>query len=90
VPSILVEFPSSRASDLRRDYVEKKDEYRELGIQEYWIMDRFRRLLVVYSGRGSKWVKRTIGEKEVYATSLLPGFELPLARLLAIADQYRR
>ena len=28
-------------------------------------------------------------ENEVYKTPLLPGFELPLAKLLAVSDKYR-
>jgi hypothetical protein len=32
----------------------------------------------------------TVAEKEVYRTNLLPGFELPLARLLAIADRWTK
>lgn len=88
VPTIIIEFPSSRAADRRRDYEEKKNEYRDIGVVEYWIIDRFRRLLTVYHHRGARWIKRTVGEAETYCTPLLPGFELPLAKLLAIADQY--
>jgi Uma2 family endonuclease len=89
VPTIVVEFPSSRPADMRRDYEEKKIEYRDLGVQEYWIIDRFRRALIVYLWRGDKWTKRTFGEKDTYRTPLLPGFEFALAKLLAIADSYR-
>lgn len=89
VSTIIVEFPSSRAADRRRDYEEKKNEYRDIGVREYWIIDRFRRLLTVYHRRGERWVKRTVGEAETYRTPLLPGFELSLAKLLAISDQYR-
>lgn len=88
LPSILVEFPSSRPADQRRDYEEKRVEYRDLGIQEYWIIDRFQRAMTVYSWRGSRWVKRTIAEGDLYRTPLLPGFELDLARLLAVSDKY--
>jgi Uma2 family endonuclease len=88
-PSIVVELPSSRPADQRRDYDEKKREYRDLGVQEYWIIDRFRRTLAVYSWRGNRCVRRIIHEGEIYRTPLLPGFELPLARLFAVADKYR-
>ena len=88
VPTIVVEFPSSRAADRRRDYEEKKTEYRDIGVREYWIVDRFRRTLTVYYRRGARWAKRIIGEAETYHTPLLPGFELPLAKLLAVCDQY--
>jgi Uma2 family endonuclease len=89
-PAIVVEFPSARAADTRRDYEEKKIEYRDLGVKEYWIIDRFRRTMTVYSWKGAKWIKRTIPEQDTYRTGLLPGFELPLAKLFAISDRYRR
>ena len=89
VPSIVVEFPSSRPADQRRDYDEKRVEYRDLGVREYWIIDRFRRTMTVYSWRGKRWVRRVIKEGEPYSTSLLPEFELDISRLFAISDSYR-
>lgn len=88
VPAIVVEFPSSRPADQRRDYSEKMIEYRDLGVQEYWIIDRFRRNMTVFYWRGKKWAKRTIREAHNYRTKLLPGFDLPLARLFALSDRY--
>ncbi|HQU42337.1 MAG TPA: Uma2 family endonuclease [Pirellulales bacterium] len=88
-PTIVVEFPSSRAADRRRDYEEKKAEYRDIGVREYWIVDRFRRTLTVHHRRGPRWSKRVIGEAETYRTPVLPGFELSLAKLLAVSDQYQ-
>lgn len=88
VPTIIVEFPSVRPADQRRDYDEKRIEYRDLGVREYWIIDRFRRTMTVYSWRGKRWVKRVISEKGTYATPLLPGFSLQLGRLLAVSDKY--
>jgi hypothetical protein len=32
---------------------------------------------------------RAIAENQIYTTPLLPGFELPVARLMQLADQYR-
>ena len=89
VPSIVVEFPSSRPADQRRDYQETSAEYGELGVQEYWIIDRFRRLMTVHRRRGSRWAKQALQEADTYRTPLLPGFELPLSKLLAVADKYR-
>jgi Uma2 family endonuclease len=88
VPAIVVEFPSSRPADQRRDYEEKRIEYRDFGVSEYWIIDRFSRMLTVYSWRGQRWVKKTYSEDEIYSTPLLPGFTLPLAQLFALTDQY--
>ena len=89
MPSIIVEFPSSRLADQRRDYVEKEKEYRAIGVREYWIIDRFRRSMTVCSRKAGKWRKRIVGEAETYATPELPGFRLPLGKLLAIMDAYR-
>jgi Uma2 family endonuclease len=85
-PTIAVEFVSAGKRNVRRDYVQKRDEYLEEGIREYWIIDRFRRRLTVYRREGDEILELVIGEHEVYGTPLLPGFELPLAKLLKIAD----
>ncbi len=90
LPTIAVEFVSSARRDRLRDYVEKLREYMELGIQEYWIIDRFRRTLTVFRNRPKRPVEIVIRENENYTTSLLPGFELPLSRILEIADKMAR
>ena len=89
VPSIIVEFPSARPADMRRDYDEKRIEYRDLGVREYWLIDRFRRAMVVYRWQGKRWAKHVVRESEVYSTSLLPGFELSIAAILAVSDRYK-
>lgn len=89
VPGVVVEFTSSRPADMRRDYDEKRIEYRDLGVREYWIIDRYRRTLTVYRWQGKRWMKLTVREGEIYTTPLLPGFELSVAALLAVSDQYR-
>ncbi|MGO9467145.1 MAG: hypothetical protein ACLQVF_23630 [Isosphaeraceae bacterium] len=59
---------------------------------EYWIIDRFRRTMTVFRRNppvsGPESVA-TIAESQTYRTDLLPGFELPLGRLLAVADRWR-
>jgi Uma2 family endonuclease len=50
LPSIVIEWFSESKRDWHRDYVEKAQEYREIGIAEYWIIDRFRRTLTVHRG----------------------------------------
>lgn len=88
VPAIVVEFPSSRSADQRRDYVEKQLEYRDIGVREYWIIDRFRRRMTAYAWVGSEWTRNEVGETDTYRTELLAGFELPLATLFAVSDKY--
>src|SRR5207248_1533985 len=88
LPSIAIEFVSRARRDRLRDYEEKQREYMELGIDEYWIIDRFRRIMTVFRTRPRGPQIRIVGEQEIYSTPLLPGFELPLARLLKIADRF--
>jgi Uma2 family endonuclease len=83
-PAIVVEFTSNRSRDRHRDFVEKRQEYREVGVREYWVIDRFRRAMSVF--RGEEEI--VVAESDIYTTPLLPGFELPLARLLEIADRF--
>ncbi len=88
VPTILAEFVSSSRRDRRRDYEEKRREYSEAGVGEYWVIDRFRRLMTVYRNGPEGPAEVVVGEHETYETPLLPGFQLPLARLLAVADRW--
>jgi Uma2 family endonuclease len=88
LPSIVAEWVSESKRDWLRDYIEKVEEYREIGIAEYWIFDRFRRTLTVYRGSAAAPEKLIVHEGESYRTPLLPGFELALDQLLAVADRW--
>lgn len=87
-PTIVIEFVSEGRANRRRDYETKRAEYRALGVREYWIFDRFERTLtvVVFGPNGDQM--RVLKEDETFAPPLLPGFELPLARLFALADRW--
>ena len=85
MPTIVVEFVSRAARDRRRDYEEKRREYLAIGVKEYWDIDRFRRQMTVFRADSTE---QTIGETEKFQTPLLPGFELPLAQLLALSDEW--
>jgi Uma2 family endonuclease len=89
VPTIAIEFVSPGKRAWRRDYIDKRDEYLEAGVVEYWVIDRFDRKMTVYRSVEKKPpLVIEIGEKDKYRTDLLPGFELPLAELLAAADKW--
>ncbi len=90
VPAIAVEFVSSSRRDRRRDYSEKRLEYQEAGVGEYWIVDRFLRKMTVYRNSPQQSSEVIVTEQETYQTTLPPGFELPLARLLVVADRWGR
>lgn len=89
VPTIVVEFVSEGRRNGRRDYVEKRREYLQLGVREYWVFDRFRRCLTAFRDLPGEAAETLIPEAETYRTPRLPGFELPLARLLAAADDWQ-
>jgi Uma2 family endonuclease len=86
LPEIVVEFVSWRRRDVLRDYEVKRDEYARHGVQEYWIIDRFRRLMTVYKNSGADQTTLIVQESERYQSELLPGFVLSLAQILAEAD----
>jgi Uma2 family endonuclease len=89
VPTIVVEFPAAGRAAWKRDYIEKRREYLAIGVREYWVIDRFERVMTVYFDEAGKPGERHITENETYRSTLLPGFELPLARLLAAADKWK-
>jgi len=88
VPAIVVEFVSNRQRDRVRDYEEKRRQYLAIGVQEHWIIDWFQRIMTVCRGRPGEPAEQIIKENEIYRTTLLTGFELPLARLLKVADDW--
>jgi len=89
VPTIAVEFVSKSRRDRVRDYEEKRREYLALGVAEYWIIDRFRRVLTVYRQPPAEPAEQVIAADGTYRTPLLPGFGLPMARLLKVADDWK-
>lgn len=92
VPTITIEFVSEDRRSRRRDYEAKRDEYDAAGVMEYWVIDRFRRTLTVFRREGKKKTlkERVFTEHDTYSTPLLPGFELPLAKLFAEVDMIER
>jgi Uma2 family endonuclease len=85
--TIAVEFVSAGRRNRRRDYEEKRQEYGEAGIKEYWIFDRFVRTLTVVAYSGGEPVETVFSETQTYESPLLPGFVVPLQRILQSADR---
>mgnify|MGYP002623578571 CR=1 FL=1 len=84
-PTIAIDFVQAERRGFLADYEERRRAYAELGVAEYWLVDRFRPGMYV-SPRGGETV--FVAENETYATELLPGFELPLPELLVLADSW--
>lgn len=74
-PDLAIEVVSERSTD--RDYIDKREEYWDLGIKEYWIVDSFREQIVVLRRGKADWIEKRVGPGGVVTTKLLPGFELP-------------
>jgi Uma2 family endonuclease len=87
LPSIAVEFVSAGRRNRQRAYVDKRRDYAEARIPEYWIIDRFQRTLSVIHNRPTGQEEQAFGVDQVYESPLLPGFKVPLARLLEAADR---
>ena len=85
-PAITIEFVSSRRRDRTRDYEIKRQEYGDIGVADYWIIDRFQRTMTVVRYHENASTMILVEEGDVYTTPLLPGFELVVQRLFAEAD----
>jgi Uma2 family endonuclease len=88
VPTIVIEFVSKTTRDRIRDYEEKPREYLDLGVLEYWIIDRFERTMTIHRKLPAEPARLLIKAEETYRTPVLPGFELSLAELLRKSDQW--
>ena len=80
---IVVEIVSK--SSAKRDYTEKPEDYLAAGVKEYWIIDRFKRLLTVLTRAADGWDRREYGPDQPHATPLLPDFTLPAGPLFDAA-----
>jgi Uma2 family endonuclease len=90
LPAIAVEFVSRGRRNQQRDLDEKVDEYMALGILEYWIVDRFKHTMTVATMVRGRVKQRVIRAHQTYRTKLLPGFELRLADLFKLADEWEQ
>ncbi|MFM9963015.1 MAG: Uma2 family endonuclease [Planctomycetaceae bacterium] len=86
-PSIVVEFVSGSRRDWVRDYETKRDEYLNVGVQEYWIFDRFAQTLTVWTKNGRR-AKRVLTADQTLSTPRLPGLVLGLRRLFDLANRW--
>jgi Uma2 family endonuclease len=89
-PTVIVEFVSKRKRDRDRDrdYETKRTEFGKLKVQEYWIIDRFHKIMTAHILVAGKFRNKVLDAKQIFRTKLLPGFELPLARLFELAEEW--
>lgn len=74
-PDLTVEVVSK--GSVVRDYVEKKNDYEQFGVSEYWIIDPLNETIIVYALINNKYVVFSAVEEAGTALSkLVEGFEL--------------
>jgi Uma2 family endonuclease len=81
-PDLVIEIlsPSTRP----RDEHLKRDLYERVGVEEYWLVDPDHNVVTIYRREGSRFLPpETFEANAVVSTPLLPGFELPLDRVLS-------
>ena len=83
LPEIIIEVVSLTSK--YRDYVEKREEYFRIGIQEYWIIDLEKRQMLALRRGDEDWIEHLVQPPDVYRTDLLPGLEFSLEAVLAAA-----
>ncbi len=79
VPELMFEVVSPDRTSRDRDYVRKRAEYDRLGVREYVILDRFRRVVTVLTIAPEGYAERHISADEFYESPLLPGFSVRLS-----------
>lgn len=86
-PDLVVEVLSPGATNERRDRETKLLLYSRRAVAEYWIVDWRQRLVDVYrhDGEALRYVA-TLGERDVLASPLLPGFSCAVSRLFTGLD----
>jgi Uma2 family endonuclease len=81
VPELIVEILSPATRQI--DEMRKRHLYERVGVSEYWIVDPLRDEVRIHRrGAGGFTAPVTCARGAVLATPLLPGFELPLSRVL--------
>ncbi|MEM9777334.1 MAG: Uma2 family endonuclease [Chloroflexota bacterium] len=72
--------------DPKRDTVEKREEYAQAGIPEYWIVNPLDKTITVLTLNDKIYdVYRVCGERETAQSKLLPGFEANVTAVFASA-----
>jgi Uma2 family endonuclease len=84
---LVVEVVSEGTDSRQRDYLEKRREYAEAGIAEYWIVDPEERKVTVLVIEGTEYREHGVFAKGEDATSaLLSGFQVAVEYLFAKCD----
>jgi LAO/AO transport system kinase len=72
IPELVIEVVSP--GSVTRDHEEKREEYLDFGVKEYWIVDANREEMLILTRFRGKWRERTIRPGEIYESKLFSGF----------------
>ncbi len=82
---LVVEVVSPGAENRRRDLEIKPVEYAKAGIREFWLVDPESRMVTIHRSRDDRYESIRYDEHATAKSTVLPGFELPVAPVLAAA-----
>lgn len=83
IPELVIEIVSPDSA--HRDYVEKREEYLQFGITEYWIIDEDKQQMLALRRAGGMWREKIVEADGVHRTRLLPGLEFNLKTIFDAA-----
>ena len=82
--SFVAEVLADAQPERHRDLIDKRFEYAEAGIAEYWIVDPEKQEVLTLRLQGSEYVESgTSGMQDVVRSTALPGFEIPASQVFA-------
>lgn len=84
VPELVSEVISPGSEE--RDYKEKREEYFDFGVKEYWIVDGNREEMLVLTRARGKWKERTVRGEDVYEPRSFSGMRFEVAPVFAAAS----
>jgi Uma2 family endonuclease len=81
IPDLMFEIVSPGRTSRNRDYVKKRSDYERLGVKEYVIVDRFKKLVKVHKLVRGVYQEHVLTAADRYTSLLLPGLAIPLAEV---------
>ena len=84
-PALVVEVVSSSDTDVRsrdRDYVDKRQEYAQRGISEYWIIDPIKAIILVLTLTGQTYQEHQFTGEDLLKSPLMPALKLHCNQVL--------
>lgn len=88
-PAFIAEIvsPGSKNSDnYRRDYEWKRQQYQDLEIPEYWIIDRHRQQVTVLILQKGIYIERAYQQTEIILSKAFPTLKLSAIQVLSAGD----